>query len=90
MYSDNCSGPRCNSQCPEEIVLGELGVLWPFSAQILPAMLVIFLTIVSVIIKIVLLFHYKLLKKRQKIIIEYAETDPYKGMKSNVRNNTKQ
>lgn len=90
MYSDNCSGPRCNSQCPEEIVLGELGALWPFSAQILPALLVVCLTIISVIIKIVLLFHYKLLKKRQKIVIENAETDPYKGMKSNVRNNTKQ
>ena len=51
-FQDACQGAYCNSECPEEIVLGELSPYWPFSSQVLVIVMVVSISAVCIAVKV--------------------------------------
>ena len=65
-FRDDCSGPQCNSQCPEEFLLGELDSnSWSAKAKVIISSLVLGITVLCVFLKIVLYIWQKWLQKKQ-------------------------
>jgi ABC-type multidrug transport system ATPase subunit len=53
-YFDNCSGARCNPHCPESILLGVLGDVWPAPTKWLVVGIVLAVTFLSLVYKAIM------------------------------------
>ena len=60
-FRDVCSGPRCNNECPEELILeGESTQAWSGGAKIAIAVIVLTIAAVCLLMKvfIIVLKHF--------------------------------
>ena len=68
---DGCSGPHCNSMCPERIVLGETTPYWGVPAQSVVLGLVFLVSVLSVAVKVVLTAYDKFIQYSQRKYLEW-------------------
>lgn len=78
-YMDECSGPRCNPLCPEEITLGQVGPVWRLELQICVSLIVIGIAIVCGVVRLCFYLWYKIMCKRQEVVIKENAVDPNQG-----------
>ena len=75
-YSDNCIGAICNPQCPESILLGVLGELWPDPVKYLVVTIVLAVTVLSLVYKVVMMWKkYRLFKSYEHFTGDKDTTD---------------
>ena len=52
-FRDVCSGPQCNNECPEELILeGESTQAWSGGAKIAIAVIVLIIAVVCLLMKV--------------------------------------
>lgn len=83
-YQDGCSGPHCNCHCPELIVLGQTRPYWDENVQAIISIIVVFMSLLSTAIKLILFGYARNVKSRQKRFNELKECGCYQKMESVV------
>ena len=83
-YLDTCQGPHCNSDCPDQVILGRLSPYWSTSVQWIILAVTATVTIVCVATKLVQLLNYKHMKMIQRKVVEECAVQPCGEMESAV------
>ena len=53
VFYDQCSGPRCNDGCPEQLVLQEEeAIVWSTGVKIMLLVFVFAITVISMLLKV--------------------------------------
>ena len=81
---DNCQGPHCNSKCPDQVILGSLSSYWSSSVQCVILAITATVTGVCVAAKLMLLLHYKYMRRIQRRIVEECAVKISVEMESTV------
>ena len=73
-YRDACQGAYCNSQCPEEVVLGALGPYWSLHYQIIVVVAVVGVSVACIAVKLwIMVRHLKTKRSYSKYLKEKAK-----------------
>lgn len=69
-YEDACEGPHCNSNCPDQVILGRVSPYWGAVVQYVLLSAGLISAAICGIAKVTLMFYYKVVEKRQLRVIE--------------------
>ena len=70
-FRDDCQGPYCNTDCPEEFTLGELDSNnWPSEAKIILVIVVLVITVASLMLKVMFMMWYYQLQRNQQLYLK--------------------
>ena len=69
-YEDACKGPHCNSNCPDQVILGSVSSYWSAVVQYVLMGVGLVSAAICGIAKVTLVLCYKRIKKRQLHVIE--------------------
>ena len=83
-FQDKCEGPRCNSQCPETVVLGELSPYWNSHLQFVVLWVVLFVSLLCFMIKVGLSIYSKMVERQQNQFLKWNYWNKYEDSKSVV------
>ena len=70
-YQDSCSGPHCNDQCPETVMLGQTKPYWKSYIQAFIVIIVVAVSFICAAIKLVLYLCEKYLSYQQLKFMEW-------------------
>ena len=85
-FQDKCDGPRCNSQCPETVVLGELSPYWNVHFQFNILGVVVFVSLLCLMLKVGLSVYIKMIERQQNRFLKWNYYNKYEDSESVVSN----
>ena len=83
-FQDSCDGPRCNSQCPETVILGELSPYWNIHLQFIIMGVVLFVSVVCLLVKVGLSVYIRMVERQQNLFLKWNYCKQYEDSESVV------
>ena len=83
-FQDRCDGPRCNSQCPETVILGELSPYWSIHLRFIILGVVLVLSFLCLMLKVGLSVYIKMVERQQNRFLKWNYWNKYEDSESVV------
>ena len=85
-FQDRCDGPRCNSQCPETVILGELSPYWNIHLRFVILGVILFVSLLCLMLKAGLSMYIKMVEWQQNQFLKWNYWKKYEDSESGVSN----